>query len=96
MAGFALPPCPYMWGCRKGIILGALRRRPEATECFVLSVNAYPWNWSCWLQLGAMIEDAEEVNFIQDYINHRLHFRHPSGQAFNNIFQTIQLPKCWP
>jgi hypothetical protein len=96
MAGFALAPRSYSCDYRKGIILGALRRRPEATECFVLSVNAYPWNWSCWLQLGAMIEDAEEVNFILNYINNCLNISHPSGQAFNNTFQTIQLPKCWP
>lgn len=47
---------------RKGVIYGALRRRAEATECLILSVRAYPWNWSCWLQLGAMIEDPEEVS----------------------------------
>lgn len=45
----------------KGIILGALKRRAEAIECLILSVTAYPWNWSAWLQLGALIEDPEEV-----------------------------------
>ncbi|KAG9009733.1 Anaphase-promoting complex subunit 23 [Tulasnella sp. 427] len=52
----------------KGVIYGALRRRPEATECFILSVRAYPWNWSCWLQLGAMIEDPEEWTSLQEHL----------------------------
>ncbi|KAG8899319.1 Anaphase-promoting complex subunit 23 [Tulasnella sp. 403] len=52
----------------KGVIFGALRRRAEATECLILSVNAYPWNWSCWLQLAAMIEDPEEWNNLQQHL----------------------------
>ncbi|KAG8886057.1 Anaphase-promoting complex subunit 23 [Tulasnella sp. 331] len=52
----------------KGLILGALKRRAEAIECLILSVTAYPWNWSAWLQLGALIEDPDEWTSLQKHL----------------------------
>ncbi|KAG9039771.1 Anaphase-promoting complex subunit 23 [Tulasnella sp. JGI-2019a] len=55
----------------KGTILAALKRRPEAIECLILSVTAYPWNWSAWLQLGMLIEEPEEWTSLQKHLlNH--------------------------
>ncbi|KAG8967730.1 Anaphase-promoting complex subunit 23 [Tulasnella sp. 419] len=52
----------------KGLILGTMKRRAEATECIILSLTAYPWNWSCWLQLSAMIEDPEEWSRLAKHL----------------------------
>ncbi|KDQ15160.1 hypothetical protein BOTBODRAFT_32144, partial [Botryobasidium botryosum FD-172 SS1] len=49
----------------RGIILSGLRRRAEAIECIIMSLKAYPWNWSCWQLLSSLIEDSDELTRIQ-------------------------------
>ncbi|KAG8858171.1 Anaphase-promoting complex subunit 23 [Serendipita sp. 411] len=45
----------------KGLILHRLNRRDEAIESLILSVTAYPWNWSTWEALSRCIKDRIEL-----------------------------------
>ncbi|KAF8342206.1 uncharacterized protein EI90DRAFT_2903838 [Cantharellus anzutake] len=45
----------------KGVILKGLIRKAEALECAVLSLRAYPWNWSCWTLLREVVDDYDVV-----------------------------------
>ncbi|KZT62239.1 TPR-like protein [Calocera cornea HHB12733] len=49
----------------KGILLFRAKKRAEALEALILSIRAYPCNWSCWLQLGLCIDSAEEFTRLQ-------------------------------
>ncbi|KZO95966.1 TPR-like protein [Calocera viscosa TUFC12733] len=49
----------------KGILLFRAKKRAEALEALILSLRAYPCNWSCWLQLGLCIDSVEEFTRLQ-------------------------------
>lgn len=42
-----------------GVVLHELDRKAEARAALCMSVNAYPWNWSAWLELQALCTDFE-------------------------------------
>ncbi|KAF8750713.1 Zinc finger C-x8-C-x5-C-x3-H type (and similar), partial [Rhizoctonia solani] len=50
------------------------------TEPFLLflSAKAYPWNWSCWKQLGRIIQDNDEFTGIRPHIGD-----HPAATLFS-------------
>ncbi|CAE6360446.1 unnamed protein product [Rhizoctonia solani] len=62
----------------KGVILARMNRRPEATEALIRSAKAYPWNWSCWKQLGRIIQDNDEFAGIRPHIGD-----HPAATLFS-------------
>ncbi|CAE6467973.1 unnamed protein product [Rhizoctonia solani] len=62
----------------KGVILARMNRRPEATEALIRSAKAYPWNWSCWKQLGRIIQDNDEFTGIRPHIGD-----HPAATLFS-------------
>ncbi|QRV94350.1 anaphase-promoting complex subunit 8 [Ceratobasidium sp. AG-Ba] len=62
----------------KGVLLARMNRRPEATEALIRSVKAYPWNWSCWKQLGRVIQDNDEFAGIRPHIGD-----HPAATLFS-------------
>ncbi|CAE6509744.1 unnamed protein product [Rhizoctonia solani] len=62
----------------KGVILARMNRRPEATEALIISAKAYPWNWSCWKQLGRIIQDNDEFAGIRPHIGD-----HPAATLFS-------------
>lgn len=45
----------------KGLFLSRLNRREEAVESIIISLGAYPWNWSAWTLLGQCVGDAQEL-----------------------------------
>ncbi|OSX66337.1 hypothetical protein POSPLADRAFT_1133350, partial [Postia placenta MAD-698-R-SB12] len=45
----------------KALFLRRLSRREEAIESALLSIAAYPWNWSAWTVLGECLGDGEEM-----------------------------------
>ncbi|CAE6413308.1 unnamed protein product [Rhizoctonia solani] len=63
---------------RKGVILARMNKRPEATEALIRSAKAYPWNWSCWKQLGRIIQDNDEFAGIRPHIGD-----HPAATLFS-------------
>lgn len=48
----------------KALFLRRLSRREEAIESALLSIAAYPWNWSAWTVLGECLGDGEELSSI--------------------------------
>ncbi|TCD69804.1 Anaphase-promoting complex subunit 23 [Steccherinum ochraceum] len=48
----------------KALFLLRLSRREEAIESALLSIAAYPWNWSAWTLLGECLGDGEEVTTL--------------------------------
>mmetsp|Transcript_98791 Transcript_98791/g.205940 ORF Transcript_98791/g.205940 Transcript_98791/m.205940 type:complete len:636 (+) Transcript_98791:76-1983(+) len=42
-----------------GIVLKGLDRKADARQALVKSVEAFPWNWSAWLDLMALLVDSE-------------------------------------
>ncbi|CAE7192341.1 unnamed protein product [Rhizoctonia solani] len=62
----------------KGVILARMNKRPEATEALIRSAKAYPWNWSCWKQLGRIIQDNDEFTGIRPHIGD-----HPAATLFS-------------
>ena len=46
------------------LLLLRMSRREEAIECILLSIAAYPWNWSAWTLLGECLGDGEEVRTV--------------------------------
>ncbi|KAH8996562.1 TPR-like protein [Lactarius hatsudake] len=45
----------------RGLLLHRLKRREEAIECALLSLQHYLWNWSTWDLLSNLINDGEEL-----------------------------------
>ncbi|PCH43652.1 TPR-like protein [Wolfiporia cocos MD-104 SS10] len=45
----------------KALFLCRLARKEEAIENALLSIAAYPWNWSTWSVLGECLGDGEEM-----------------------------------
>ncbi|KAG8726869.1 Anaphase-promoting complex subunit 23, partial [Ceratobasidium sp. 428] len=62
----------------KGVLLARMNRRPEATEALIRSAKSYPWNWSCWKQLGRVIQDNDEFAGIRPHIGD-----HPAATLFS-------------
>jgi hypothetical protein len=52
---------PYLVYLR-GMMLMRLDQRDAAVGCFVQSVKARPYNWSCWGQLGQIVKSADMVS----------------------------------
>ncbi|KDN40885.1 TPR-like protein [Tilletiaria anomala UBC 951] len=51
----------------KGVIFKKLHKRLEATDCFVRSIIAFPYNWSAWTELsGCLGPDGLELVDIAD------------------------------
>ncbi|KIP08436.1 hypothetical protein PHLGIDRAFT_104401 [Phlebiopsis gigantea 11061_1 CR5-6] len=48
----------------KALFLKRLGRREEAIESAVLSIAAYPWNWSTWTLLGECVGDGDEMTSL--------------------------------
>lgn len=42
----------------KGIILRKLKKRLEAMDCIIRSLLSFPYNWTAWLELNALIDPA--------------------------------------
>ncbi|KAF8664373.1 hypothetical protein AX16_000744 [Volvariella volvacea WC 439] len=59
----------------KALFLSRLSRREEAIEAAILSIAAFPWNWSAWTLLGSCIGDGEELSSLLPLI--RLPPNHP-------------------
>ncbi|KAL7409660.1 hypothetical protein BDY24DRAFT_418699 [Mrakia frigida] len=63
----------------KGMMLFRLHKRPEAAECFVLSLEKYPCNWSCWLGLASCVKSTDELEAVLPLL--------PSGHPFTHCFE---------
>ncbi|KAI0036954.1 TPR-like protein [Vararia minispora EC-137] len=61
--GFKADTDPWLLFLR-GLLLHRLGRRAEAIEMCLLSLKLYIWNWSVWVLLSDMIDDAEELSGI--------------------------------
>ncbi|KAH8080266.1 hypothetical protein BXZ70DRAFT_640964 [Cristinia sonorae] len=64
----------------KALFLLRLARREEAIESALLSIAAYPWNWSTWTLLGECLGDGEELLSLLSLIP--LPQSHPLVQMF--------------
>ncbi|KAK0529665.1 Anaphase-promoting complex subunit 8 [Tilletia horrida] len=51
----------------KGMIFRKLNRRIEAMDTLLKSVQAYPYNWSAWQELGHTIS-FDEIRYIMDLL----------------------------
>ena len=69
----------------KGLVLSRVGRREEAIEAAMLSIAAYPWNWSTWVMLMSCIKDGEEVCYL---IN--------SSRSLRSCTITLQLASLVP
>lgn len=47
-----------------GVVLHELDRKAEAQAALCMSVNAYPWNWSAWLELQALCTDHDNLQTL--------------------------------
>eukprot|EP00249_Psilotum_nudum_P012993 c24091_g1_i3 orf=588-2054(-) len=47
-----------------GVVLHERDRKAEARAVLCASVNAYPWNWSAWLELEALCTDPEILSSL--------------------------------
>ncbi|MCO5606730.1 hypothetical protein L7F22_060920 [Adiantum nelumboides] len=47
-----------------GVVLHELDRRIDARAALCMSVNAYPWNWSAWLELQALCSDHDNLSTL--------------------------------
>lgn len=45
----------------KGILLERIGERMPAIQCLVESCSIFPYNWSAWLKIAALVERADEV-----------------------------------
>lgn len=52
----------------KGIVLSRLNKRLEAISCLVSSVASYPYNWSAWTKLAALIDRSEELTAVEELL----------------------------
>ena len=50
---------------RKGLLLQRLNQRDKALEALILSVTAYPWNWSAWQAMVRCIKDKAELTRLR-------------------------------
>eukprot|EP00897_Mesotaenium_endlicherianum_P009716 jgi/Mesen1/8773/ME000524S08071 len=47
-----------------GLVLKELQRHVAAREVLCISVSAYPWNWSAWLELQTLCTDFEALGAV--------------------------------
>lgn len=47
-----------------------LEQRDAAIDCFVSSVTGRPYNWSAWTQLAQLIESADKVGVLRQFLTH--------------------------
>eukprot|EP00808_Paulinella_micropora_P028973 g4442.t1 len=45
-----------------GLVHKELDQKESAIEVLVESANLYPWNWSCWRALTALVEDPAQIS----------------------------------
>lgn len=43
------------------MVLKGLMRKAEAVESAILSLQSYPWNWSCWKLLWDIVDDHDVI-----------------------------------
>jgi len=48
--------------CRYGVVLAKDKNEEEAMRYFIQSVNLYPMNWGCWLEMTSLIGRVEDVS----------------------------------
>lgn len=52
----------------KGVVLKSLDKRIEAIDCFLRSIEGFPYNWSVWQELSTSLEDGQaEVSIHISY-----------------------------
>ncbi|CCM01108.1 uncharacterized protein FIBRA_03156 [Fibroporia radiculosa] len=75
----------------KALFLCRLSRREEAIESALLSIAAYPWNWSTWAVLGECLGDGEELSSLLPLLP--LPPTHPLVQMFQvKTLNTLHSP----
>ncbi len=47
---------------RYGVVLAKDKNEEEAMRYFIQSVNLYPMNWGCWLEMTSLIGRVEDVS----------------------------------
>ncbi|PWN48887.1 TPR-like protein [Violaceomyces palustris] len=53
----------------KGVIFRKLQKRVEAMECFIRSVQSFPYNWSAWQELCMTLDgESAELEQIADLL----------------------------
>lgn len=73
---------PYLVYLR-GLVHMRLEQREAAVECFVASVRAKPYNWSCWSQLAQLVDSADTFIALKE--------RLPSGPMLSFFAITVML-----
>eukprot|EP00742_Colponemidia_sp_Colp-10_P007638 GILJ01008232.1.p1 GENE.GILJ01008232.1~~GILJ01008232.1.p1 ORF type:complete len:550 (-),score=76.95 GILJ01008232.1:140-1789(-) len=48
-----------------GVVLKEMESKDKARAVFVQSVNAYPWNWSAWLDLTFLCSDRSKIDELK-------------------------------
>ncbi|KAH9904685.1 TPR-like protein [Xylariomycetidae sp. FL2044] len=51
-----------------GMVLARQKSEEKALEWFTRSVNLFPWNWGCWLEMTALISRVEDLNGIMNHL----------------------------
>ncbi|CCA74733.1 related to CDC23-Subunit of anaphase-promoting complex (cyclosome) [Serendipita indica DSM 11827] len=69
----------------KGLLLQRLNHRDKALEVLILSVTAYPWNWSAWQAIVRCIKDKAELARLRPLLP-----VHPT-QAMLNLYYASQI-----
>eukprot|EP00250_Pteridium_aquilinum_P025082 c3012_g1_i1 orf=380-2110(+) len=91
-----------------GVVLHELDRKAEARTVLCMSVNAYPWNWSSWLELQALCSDHDNLltldlhdHWMRDFFVASLYLelqRNSEGlacyQALHAVFQSSDYVLC--
>lgn len=91
-----------------GVVLHELDRKSEARAALCMSVNAYPWNWSAWLELQALCSDHDNLlsldlhdHWMRDFFIASLYLelqRNTEGlacyQSLHAVFQSSDYILC--
>ncbi|TDL17279.1 TPR-like protein [Rickenella mellea] len=76
----------------KALLLKRTSRRDEAIEALMLSISAYPWNWSAWRLLGSCVGDSDELASLLTLIS--LPPTHPLVHCFQiKTLNDLQQPQ---
>ncbi|KAJ3451818.1 cell division cycle protein 23 [Anaeramoeba flamelloides] len=66
------PFCEYVYA----LVLVGLEKANEAIQSLTKSINKFPYNWSCWLELSDLLETPRELsllNFGEEILNNSMY-----------------------